>query len=71
MKQRVEATYDGHDNSSIIVPKLMHDPDTGDNAKEEEDEDDYEESNGEAEDGIPPVTLVAGHLCVLPPSGVE
>ena len=43
----------------------MHDPNAGNDAKEEEDQDDYEESNGEAKDGISPVALVAGHVCVL------
>lgn len=49
-------------DSSIVVPELMHNPHAGHDAKEEKDEDDYEESDGEAEDGRPPVALVAGHF---------
>lgn len=54
-------------DSSIIVPELMHNPHTGHDAKEEEDQDQYKESNGKAEDGRSPVALVASHFCVLLP----
>lgn len=45
----------------------MHNPHTGHDAKEEEDQDEYKESDGEAEDGRSPVALVASHSCVLLP----
>ena len=43
----------------------MHDPHAGNDAKEEENQDDYEESNGEGKDSISPVALVGGHVRVL------
>lgn len=42
----------------------MHNPHAGHDAKEEEDEDEYEESDGETEDGRSPVALVASHSCL-------
>lgn len=47
----------------------MHNPDAGNDAKEEKYQNDYEEGDGEAEDSITPVTFVAGHFCVLPLRG--
>ena len=52
-------------NRSIIVPKLMHDPHAGDDAEKEENQDDHEESYGEAENSRSPVALVAGHFGVV------
>ena len=64
-------TYHRHYDGSIIVPELMHNPHAGDDPKEEKDQYDDEEGNGETEDCISPVALVAGHLCVLQPSSVK
>lgn len=47
----------------------MHNPHAGDNTKEEEDQDDYEEGDGEGEDSGAPIAFVAGHFCVLPSRG--
>ena len=61
----LRAAYHGQYDGGVIVPELMHNPHAGNDAEEKEDEDDYEESDGEAEDSIPPIALVAGHFCVL------
>lgn len=47
----------------------MHNPHAGDDPKKEKDQDDYEESDGEGEDGGSPIAFVAGHVCV--PSSVK
>ena len=61
----LRSTHHSEYDSSIIVPKLMNDPHAGNDAKEEENQDEYEESNGEGKNSISPVALVAGHVCVL------
>lgn len=63
------STYYRQYDSSIIPPKLMHNPHAGNDPKEKEDQDDYEEGDGESEDSGTPITLVAGHFCVLPSRG--
>lgn len=43
----------------------MHDPHAGNDAEKEENQDEYEKSNGKAKDGISPVALIGGHSWVL------
>ena len=61
----LRATYHGQYDGSVIVPELMHNPHSGNDAEEKENQDDCEESDGEAEDRRSPIAFVAGHFCVL------
>ena len=64
-------TYHCQYDSGIVVPELMHNPHTGHDAKEEEDQDDGKESDSETEDSRSPVALLASHSHVLLRSGVK